>query len=317
MISMTKATAPRLGRTERIADKVVAEAELGSTHALARDMVSSGDIARTSPHGIPITVCAADRLTNALVRFGRTWVNQSGNSFTMTFVVVIPESVADDEVVNGWLPMIAGLSALDALEGAIDEADARPFNPECGFQLKWPNDIYCHGLKIGVTATEVLPLPDAAGTRDEAGESSEVGPAAPDAEADPVDGDMAVVFSVGINLTMPASSLPTAQATSLQMHVGPLPPVSELRDMIAERMVDSLRARLTALVAMPMIQASRLRSEMRHVCWMMGRTVHAQLIDGSAVRGEVVALNDDASLSIRTADGETRALLSSEVSLLD
>ncbi|MBW3078530.1 biotin--acetyl-CoA-carboxylase ligase [Bifidobacterium sp. 81T8] len=323
-----------------MADEVVAEAQMESTHALARRMVERGKIALESPNGIPITVIAADRLSSALVRFGRPWVNQPGRSFTMTFVTVIPESVADDEVVNGWLQMIAGLAALDALEGAIDDAGARPFNPDCGFQIKWPNDIYCHGLKIGATATEVLPLPASApavgsasadGTSDRSasdggapddgaasiGGSAAPGNAASDDAAVIAEPRMAVVFSVGLNLDMPAASLPTAQATSLQMHVGPLPPVTQLRDMIAARLVESLRSRLTTFVAMPLIQASRLRSEMRHVCWMMGRTVHAQLIDGTAVRGEVLALNDDASLSIRTADGDVRALLSSEVSLLD
>ena len=49
---------------------------------------------------------------------------------------------------------------------------------------------------------------------------------------------------------------------------------------------------------------------------MMGRTVDAQLIDGSAVHGEVVALNDDASISVRGEGGEVRALLASEVGLL-
>ncbi|WP_239519351.1 biotin--[acetyl-CoA-carboxylase] ligase [Bifidobacterium ramosum] len=299
---MMKAATPRLADTEQVADKVVAEAAVESTHALARRMIEHNEIALQSPHGIPITVLMADQLAKALVRFGRTWVTLPGRSFTATCVAVIPESVADDELVNGWLQMIAGLATLDALEGTIDAAGARPFDPECGFQIKWPNDIYCHGLKIGATVTEVLPL----------GESASAAVATDGRPA-----SMAVVFSVGVNLNMPADRLPTAQATSLQMHFGPLPSVAELRDMIASRLVESLRSRLAALVAMPMIQAGRLRSEMRHVCWMMGRTIHAQLIDGSSVRGEVIALNDDASLSVRTLDGGTRALLSSEVSLLD
>ena len=88
-----------------------------------------------------------------------------------------------------------------------------------------------------------------------------------------------MIFSVGVNLSVPADRLPTPESTSLRMHVAPLPPTAELIDMIAARLVASLRTRLEAFVQMPLIQSSRLRSEMHHVCWMMGRQIDAQLID--------------------------------------
>ena len=293
MISLLKVAAPRLGRTGRTADALVTYGELDATHAEARRMIERGAIARKSEQGTPITVVAADRQTNALVRFGRPWVSGPGESLTMSFIAVIPSSVADDEMVNGWLSMIAGLSTLDGLEGAIDEFGARPYDPDCTFKLKWPNDVYCHGLKLGGTVAEVIPLPD-------------------------TDEERAVVFSIGVNLAMPADRLPTPRATSLQMQVGPLPEsVDVLRDEMASRLVESLRVRLDSFVDMPLVQAGRLRSEMRHVCWMMGRYVEAQLIDGSGVSGEVVALNDDASISVLTEAGEVRALLASEVSVLN
>ncbi|RSX55248.1 biotin--[acetyl-CoA-carboxylase] ligase [Bifidobacterium samirii] len=292
MISLLKVATPRLTATQEVADKVVAEGELDATHAQARRMVEAGDV----PHvredgGIAVTVVAADRQTNALVRFGRPWVSLPGGSFTMSFIAVIPRAVAEDEMVNGWLPMIAGLASLDALEGAIDACGARATDPDCGFKLKWPNDIYCHGLKLGGTFTESMPLPDD-------------------------DERMAVIFSLGINLAIPADRLPTPKATSLSMHVAPLPSTDILRDMIAARLVASLRARLEAFVDMPLVQSGRLHSEMRHVCWMMGRRIEAQLSDGTSVTGEVVALNDDASISVRMPSGEVRPLLASEVGVL-
>ena len=292
MISLLKVAPPRLTATRDVADRVTAEGELDSTHAQARRMVEAGDVPRThGDDGIAVTVVAADSQTNALVRFGRPWVSLPGGSFTMSFIAVVPRTVAEDEMVNGWLPMIAGLSTLDALEGAIDACGARAADPDCGFNLKWPNDIYCHGLKLGGTFTEALPLPDD-------------------------DAHMAVVFSLGINLAMPADRLPTAKATSLSMHVAPLPPTDVLRDMIAARLVTSLRGRLEAFADMPLVQSGRLRAEMRHVCWMMGRHIEAQLSDGTSVAGEVVALNDDASISVRMASGEIRPLLASEVGVL-
>ncbi|MBT1173474.1 biotin--acetyl-CoA-carboxylase ligase [Bifidobacterium sp. MA2] len=292
MISLLKVAAPRLDRTRSVSDKVVSVADMDSTHAEARRMVERGEVVREGVDGhAPITVIAADYLDNALVRFGRPWITVPGRSLTVTVVTMVPAEVADDELLNGWLAMIAELAALDALEGAIDECGARPYDEDCGFKLKWPNDIYCHGLKIGGTVTEVMPVP---------GDASE----------------RAVAFSFGANLLVPADRLPTAKATSLQMNVGPLPGIEALRDGIVSRFVESLRGRLEAFVSAPLVQSGRLRSEMRHVCWMMGREIDAQLIDGSAVHGVVVALNDDASISVRTDDGEIRALLSSEVGLL-
>lgn len=274
-------------------------------NAIARAVAHDGDAANVAGAGVgtgaaadagaaahlPVTVIVADYLSNALVRFGRPWITVPGKSLTATAVVPLPAEVVEDELFNGWLAMIAELAALDALEGEIDDCGARPYDEDCGFKLKWPNDIYCHGLKIGGTVTEIMAVPGDDSIR-------------------------AVAFSFGANLLVPADRLPTAQATSLQMNVGPLPGIEALRDGIVARFVESLRGRLEAFVASPLVQAGRLRSEMRHVCWMMGREIEAQLIDGSAVRGVVVALNDDASISVRTPDGDTRALLSSEVGLL-
>ncbi|KAA8819200.1 biotin--acetyl-CoA-carboxylase ligase [Bifidobacterium rousetti] len=302
MMSLLKVAAPRLERTRSVADMVVSVADMDSTHAGARRMVERGEIVvnvgesgeLASDH-LPITVIAADYLSNALVRFGRPWITVPGKSLTATAVVPVPARVADDELFNGWLAMIGELAALDALEGEIDACGARPYDEDCGFKLKWPNDIYCHGLKIGGTVTEVMPSPSGG----------------------PASGAWRVVaFSFGANLLVPADHLPTPQATSLQMNVGPLPDIESLRDGVLSRFVESLRRRLETFVDSPMVEAGRLRSEMRHVCWMMGREIEAQLIDGSAVRGVVVALNDDASINVETPDGVTRALLASEVGLL-
>ena len=264
---------------------------INSTHAKARRLIERGRFARNDDSGIAITVVAAGAMDDARGRLGRPWACVPGHSFAISFIVTIPESVATDDAVNGWMSMIAGLATLDAIEGTLDECGAVPFDPECGFHLKWPNDIYCHGLKLGSTFTQVASPPDR-------------------------HGDVAVIFSVGVNLSVPADRLPTPESTSLRMHVAPLPPTVELIDMIAARLVASLRTRLEAFVQMPLIQSSRLRSEMRHVCWMMGRQIDAQLIDGRTIAGKVVSLNDDASISVRTASGETERLSTGDIGLM-
>lgn len=261
---------------------------MDSTHEYARRMIESGEIGLGEEGVIPLTVVSADAQTDARDRRDRPWVTLPGSSFGVSLITVLPATLVGDDRVNGWLPMIAGLAALDGLENALDECEARPYDPDCGFMLKWPNDIYCNGLKIGGTFTQTVPL---------AGDPQST----------------AVIFSIGINLTMPADRLPTPRSTSLQMHVSRLPPVARLRDLIAVRLVESLRARLEAFVDMPLVQGARLRSEIRHVCWMMGRPIEARLADGSVLRGEVTALNDDASVGVRTPDGDTVALRLSDV----
>ncbi|KAB7791112.1 biotin--[acetyl-CoA-carboxylase] ligase [Bifidobacterium leontopitheci] len=291
MIALRKVATPRLLRTEKVAGKVAAYERIDSTHAEARRLIRQHDIAHDENGGIAITVVAAGALDDPRGRLGRPWASVPGDSFAMSFIAEIPESIATDDAVNGWLSMIAGLAALDAIEGSLDECGAVPFDPDCGFKLKWPNDIYCHGLKLGGTFTQVSSPPDS-------------------------HGDVAVVFSVGLNLSVPADRLPTPRSTSLQMHVTPLPATVDLIDMIAARLAVSLRNRLEAFVQMPLIQSSRLRSEMRHVCWMMGRPVNAQLIDGREVSGTVVSLNDDASISVRTGSGDVVRLSTGDVGLM-
>lgn len=294
MMLSLRAAPPRLTRTERVADKVVARAQMDSTHEQAHRLVDAGLIAWNGNDDVAVTVVAADVQTDAHVRYGRNWMSVPGGSFTVSFIATMPDAVVRDSTMNGWLSMIAGLATLDAIEGALDDCGARPLDPDYGFMLKWPNDIYCHGLKLGSTYSEIAQPPE--GSRER--------------------GKAAVIFSVGVNLTVPADRLPTPQSTSLSMHVKSLPMGSVLRDMIAARLVVSLRERLKAFIADPAQQSSRLRSETRHVCWMMGRTISERLTDGTVCNGEVVALNDDASVTVRASSGEVRVLRISDVGLL-
>ena len=148
MIALHKVAAPRLDRTAKAADEVAAYERIDSTHAKARRLIERGRFARNDDGGIAITVVAAGAMDDARGRLGRPWACVPGHSFAISFIVTIPESVATDDAVNGWMSMIAGLATLDAIEGTLDECGAIPFDPECGFHLKWPNDIYWKDKKI-------------------------------------------------------------------------------------------------------------------------------------------------------------------------
>lgn len=298
----------RLMRTEQAADRLVAVEETGSTNELALRLVASGELA-VGPG--EVAVVAAERQTAGRGRLDHRWVSRPGESFTMSFVVTVPRTLAVDESVNGWLQMIAGLASLDAIETAVaasgaqwrpslakrEKAFAGSRNPS-PLALKWPNDVFCDGRKLG----GILCAMTAVGGADAADAS-----------------DMrtfAIVMGIGLNLAVPSDRLPTAQSTSLQLHVDRMPPVDALRDAIAADLVDSLRRRTAGFVADSCEAAQSLRGQVESRCWTLGRRAVAHFVDGSELEGTAVALNADASLTLRTDDGHDHVVHTADVGVL-
>ena len=216
----------------------------------------------------------------------------------VSFATVLPQSLVTDPRVNGWLQMIAGLATIDALTAALAETGAdrccASHGPkdDCALMLKWPNDVFLHGRKLGGILLESV-LPPAADT--------------------PMAG---LVIGVGLNLNLPADHLPTDQATSLQLHRAPLPDPLELRDRIAAGTVTVLRSRMRAFAVDPTDYAVALRDETEALCWTLGRRVEARMTDGSVTRGIATALNPDASLTVCADDGVDHVVRTGDVGVL-
>lgn len=286
----------RMPRTSRTADMTIWRAEVDSTNTVARNLLAGRNLP-THGAGVSIAVVAADRQTAGRGRLGRQWVARPGESSTVTYATVLPQSAATDPAVNGWLQMIAGLATMDALDAVCAQAGARPLHgDDCRMMLKWPNDVFCHDHKLAGILAELVPLPDDGG----AGEGPMIG----------------VLFGIGVNLNIPADRLPTALATSLQLHRGPLPAADALLDAIAAHTVEALRSRLTPFIADPRAGAAKLHDETAAVCWTLGRRVEARLTDGTVVRGRAVALNADASLTIIGDDGTPHMVHTGDVGVL-
>ena len=181
----------------------------------------------------------------------------------------------------------------------IEEYGAAPNQPDCSLELKWPNDVFCHGLKLGGLLSELV-IPPSSGTGTDAD----------------VDDDVVIVFGVGLNLALGACRLPTPQSTSLQLHVSGLPSFGEMRDAVAERQVEGFRERLVKFFADPKGQAESLREEVKAVCWARGRQVEAHFTDGTTLTGEAIGLNEDASLILRTQDGTDHTVRTADVGVL-
>lgn len=395
----TTAAATRMPATTRAADAAFLLDEIGSTNTLARELITEGRLGvdlsgasggdssasgssvtgpstssysgRSAHPLIPVAVIAADTQTAGRGRLDHTWTSRPGESFTVTFVVAVPRSIATDESINGWLQMIAGLATLDAIDDAFAISGARPLPSESRFgaahasegaaagdapstgvpstgaasdtlapssdshvlsvgrqpvvapQLKWPNDIYLGGRKLGGILAEMVPLSEPVVASADAISSAGAAPDSTDAAPDAVPSSVraagpsvAIVFGIGLNLNVPADRLPTTESTSLQLHYAPLPAPDALRDAIAAGVVRSLRRRLAAFVADPKRRAGVLLRETRERSWTLGRRAVAHFVDGTELEGVAEALNPDASLILCDRDGVEHTVRTADVGVL-
>lgn len=286
-----------------------------STQNIARKELLNCDFESSSILNPLVCAIIANNQSAGRGRLGRKWVSESGQSFLASYGAILPKSVVIDHKYNGWLPMIAGLCARDALIGALKEVGASKIcevgevrkveSKICDFgqeiKIKWPNDIFIGDCKEGGILTEVV--------ASSSNESSQQ--------------NIGVIFGIGLNLNVSKESLPIEQATSLQMHYANLPDAMELRDIIAKRLAKNLNNRLASFVQNPAQSALCLRKEISAVCWTLGRKVsvyapevNSELNNGECVEGVAQSINDDASLLILKDSGESAIVHTGDVHAL-
>ena len=292
-----------------------------STQNIARKELIDCDFESSSILNPLVCAIIANNLSAGRGRLGRKWVSESGQSFLASYGAVLPKSVVMDSKYNGWLPMIAGLCARDALIGALKDVGARKIaeasevgeiseigeveSKICDFgqeiKIKWPNDIFIGDCKEGGILTEIAAL----------------------ANHDSLQQNIGVIFGIGLNLNVSKSNLPIEKATSLQMHYANLPDAMELRDIIAKRLAKNLNNRLASFVQNPAQNALCLRKEVSAVCWTLGRKVsvyapevNSELNNSECVKGIAQSVTDDASLLILKDSGESAIVHTGDVHAL-
>lgn len=286
-----------------------------STQNIARKELLNCDFESSSILNPLVCAIIANNQSAGRGRLGRKWVSESGQSFLASYGAILPKSVVIDHKYNGWLPMIAGLCARDALIGALKEVGARKIcevgeigdceNKICDFgqeiKIKWPNDIFIGDCKEGGILTEIAAIANHSSLQQNIG----------------------VIFGIGLNLNVSKESLPIEQATSLQMHYANLPDAMELRDIIAKRLAKNLNNRLASFVQNPAQSALCLREEVSAVCWTLGRKVsvyapevNSELNNGECVECVAQSINDDASLLILKDSGESAIVHTGDVHAL-
>lgn len=110
--------------------------EVGSTNAHA---MAQGREAPTGP-----LVVAAWRQTAGRGRAGRSWEARSGD--TLTFSLALPLALLDVPGGGSALSLAVGVMVVRALQRLPRQGDA-PGTPALG--LKWPNDLWIDGRKLG------------------------------------------------------------------------------------------------------------------------------------------------------------------------
>ncbi len=279
--------------TTRLADMVISLDQVDSTNAYARRLLAqNGAFSSQARRGAPpdepaLLVISADDQTAGHGRLGRSWVGASGQSLMVSFATALPRRLATDPALNGWLQMTAGVAMVDALKEAL--RTARPRGADSRLMLKWPNDVFCAGRKLGGILCELVPLDERRS---------------------------GVIIGVGINLRIPSDRMPTSQSTSLQLHWSPLPDTPRLRDQIVAAAVRRLRSLLGAFARDPRAESHRLRERVIEDSVTLGRLVTVTMGDGRTVTGTASAINEDASLTVRGADGTTTVVTTGDVGVL-
>ena len=118
-------------RTCVAADQVIALDSVGSTNTYAAELVRKGALfGSTSRDGLDgcdgrdwtgreIVAICADEQTAGRGRLDHQWTSAVGESFIVSLVVSVPTAIVRDTSVNGWLQMIAGCEARNAIIAAI------------------------------------------------------------------------------------------------------------------------------------------------------------------------------------------------------
>lgn len=285
-------------RTCAAADQVLVLDTVGSTNTYAADLVRAGRLFGMDGmdgiagnlvwSGREIVVVAANEQTAGRGRLDHTWASVPGESFIVSLVVSVPVAIVRDSSVNGWLQMIAGCEMREAIVGAVCDFGG---TLDEDVLLKWPNDIFAGGKKLGGVLAEMVPIPDC-GDR------------------------VAIVIGVGLNLAVAQERLPIDKSTSLQLVARNLPDAMVLRDAIAVRWVQGLRSRLADFEEDPHREAVRAREAMTPICWTLGKQCEAHFVDGTTLQGRAVALNDDASLTIEDQEGVLHRVSTADVGVL-
>lgn len=214
------------------------------------------------------SVCLAEHQTAGKGRRGREWVSPFGSNIYLSLLWRFPQGFAN----TAGLSLAIGVAAIRAL---------RAFNlPQVG--LKWPNDIYSHGKKLGGILIEV------------AGEA---------------DGPCHAVIGLGLNVY-----LPEQQAASIDQAWTDLSRLAGTKTVGRNLLVATLLNHFTGLLhQFESDGLSGVIDEWRSYDCLQGNNARL-FIGGRCIEGSVQGIDSNGLLLLKQTDGTIKAFASGEVS---
>ena len=273
---------------------------------LAGPLLAAARSAAAGGLPLPVDVVVADEQTAGRGRLDRTWQSRSGETLVASLVAAVPARMLV-ELGGGWLTSACGLACLDGLravlrQSGLDSTVESPDIESSGLSLvlglKWPNDLFCGGKKLGGILCELVP-----------------GALAPNGE------DFAcVVLGVGMNLLTPAERLPLTTATSLAVELGPaagaLPAFACLREDLLTSIARELGQLLGELAAHPAKTTEALLLRLREESCTLGKRVDVNCGGDRRVTGVALDILPDTALLVRTDAGEELPITAGDVGVL-
>ena len=273
---------------------------------LAGPLLAAARSAAAGGLPLPVDVVVADEQTAGRGRLDRTWQSRSGETLVVSLVAAVPARMLV-ELGGGWLTSACGLACLDGLrvvlrqsglDSTVEPPDIESPGPSLSLGLKWPNDLFCGGKKLGGILCELVP-----------------GALAPNGE------DFAcVVLGIGINLLTPAERLPLATAPSLAVELGPaagaLPAFACLREDLLTSIARGLGQLLGELVAHPAKTTEALLLRLREESCTLGKRVEVNCGGDRRVTGVALDILPDTALLVRSDAGEELPITAGDVGVL-
>lgn len=240
---------------------------IGSTNDEARVLVGGG--------ALEGTVVVAEGQTAGRGRTAHTWFSPEGKGLYASFILR-PEVDADR---LSSLTLMAGLAVTDALA---------TFEPVPA-QLKWPNDVWLLGRKVGGILCELVNAGDRR----------------------PATGDAVVVIGIGLNINLRADEFPPELrdiATSLAVVRGqPLD-----RELVLQALLHTLGARYQQWQRDGF---SAMRADYLECSALEGRRVRITF-GKDRCEGVVRGVDDSGALQLETAPGNITSIIAGSVELI-
>ncbi|WP_225753879.1 biotin--[acetyl-CoA-carboxylase] ligase [Actinotalea sp. Marseille-Q4924] len=231
------------------------------------------------------SVLVTDHQEGGRGRRGRTWTTPARAALTFSVVLRPAGAVPPDRW--GWLPLLAGLAVVEAVE--------RVAGVRAG--VKWPNDV--------LVDADAEDLPGWGTRRKLVGILGDLA-LVPEGRA--------AVVGIGVNVDQTAHELPVATATSLRLlgadGSGAAPERTALLAAVVEGLLE-VDARWRA--AGGDVHRAGLDSRVAAVCTTLGRQVRVDLPGDGVLEGVARSLAPDGSLEVVDAGGRVHGVLAGDV----